>query len=84
MLSPQELFAVIQEQVSQVLPEASKNAQEELSGNMKLVLSGVINKLDLVSRDEFEAQQAVLARTREKLEQLEKDFSELEQRLSSN
>ncbi|TNC79401.1 MAG: hypothetical protein C9356_19370 [Oleiphilus sp.] len=84
MLSPQELFAAIQEQVSQVLPEASRSAQDELTGNMKLVLSGVINKLDLVSRDEFEAQQAVLARTREKLEQLEKDFAELEQRLGSN
>ena len=84
MLSPQELFSVIQEQVNQVLPDATRSAQEEMSGNLKLAISGILNKLELVSRDEFGAQQAVLIRTREKLEQLEKDFAELEKRIASN
>jgi len=84
LLSPQELFAVIQEQVSQVLPDATKSAQDDLSANLKILVSGIIAKLDLVSRDEFDAQQAVLMRTREKLEQLEKEVADLELKIASN
>jgi hypothetical protein len=84
MLNPQELFNVIQEQVSQILPDATKSAQEDMASHIKLLVSGVISKLDLVSRDEFDAQQAVLERTRSRLEQLEKDFADLENRFDSN
>lgn len=80
MINPQDLLNTIHQQVSQLLPDATKSAQDEISNNLKLVVSSVINKLDLVSREEFDAQQAVLERTREKLEQLEKAFADLEQR----
>lgn len=40
----------------------------------------IIRKLDLVTREEFEVQEAVLARTREKLEALEKKLEELEKK----
>jgi BMFP domain-containing protein YqiC len=43
----------------------------------------VMSKLELVTREEFDAQQAVLMRTREKVEALEKRVAELEQKLSS-
>lgn len=82
MLNPQQLFGLIQEQVNQVFPEFGKAAQDEMAGNLKLVIAGVINKLDLVSRDEFEAQQAVLERTRAMLEKLEKTVAELEEKVS--
>lgn len=82
MINPQDLLNTIHEQVSQILPDATKSAQDELSGNLKLLVSGVIAKLDLVSREEFEAQQLVLERTREKLETLEKEFAALEQSLN--
>jgi len=84
VLNPQELLNVIQEQVSQVLPDATKSAQEDMASHIKMLVSGVISKLDLVSRDEFDAQQAVLERTRTRLEQLEKDFADLESRFGSN
>jgi BMFP domain-containing protein YqiC len=42
------------------------------------MLQGTFAKLDLVTRDEFEAQQAVLMRTRDKLEQLEQRLAALE------
>ena len=84
MVSPHELVGGVRGRGSQVLPDATRSAQEEMSGNLKLAISGILNKLDLVSRDEFDAQQAVLIRTREKLEQLEKDFAELEKRIASN
>ena len=82
MLNPQQLFGLIQEQVNQVFPEFGKAAQDEMASNLKLVIAGGINKLDLVSRDEFEAQQAVLERTRAMLEKLEKTVAELEEKVS--
>jgi len=84
MLNPQQLLGIIQEQVDQVFPEFGKAAQDEISSNMKLVVSSVINKLDLVSREEFEAQQAVLERTRAMIESLEKAVAELEEKLNTN
>ncbi|KZX85446.1 hypothetical protein A3715_27095 [Oleiphilus sp. HI0009] len=81
MLNPQQLFGVIQDQVNQVFPEFGKAAQDEISNNLKIVISSVINKLDLVSREEFDAQQAVLERTREMLEQLEKSVQDLQSKI---
>jgi ubiquinone biosynthesis accessory factor UbiK len=77
MLNPQELLNTIHEQVSQILPDMGKSAQEDLAAHLKILVSGIISKLDLVSRDEFDAQQAVLERTRAKLDQLEIEFSKL-------
>ncbi|KZY68332.1 hypothetical protein A3742_12180 [Oleiphilus sp. HI0071] len=82
MLNPQQLFGLIQDQVNQVFPEFGKAAQDEMAGNLKLVITSVITKLDLVSRDEFDAQQAVLERTRMMLEKLEKTVAELEEKVS--
>ncbi|MGM8225000.1 accessory factor UbiK family protein [Cellvibrio sp. ARAG 10.3] len=45
---------------------------------LHLALQSALSRLDLVTREEFDAQQAVLARTREKLEQLEKTLADLE------
>ena len=83
MLNPQQLFNTIHEQVSQILPDASKAAQDDFSAQLKILVSGIIAKLDLVSREEFDAQQAVLERTRSKVEQLEKAISELEKKVGS-
>ncbi|MBL4827883.1 MAG: accessory factor UbiK family protein [Spongiibacteraceae bacterium] len=51
----------------------------ELRKNSKVVLQKALNHLDLVTRDEFDAQTAVLERTRQKLEQLEQQFDKLTQ-----
>jgi len=82
VLNPQELLNTIHEQVTQILPDISKSAQEDLASQIKILVGGVLSKLDLVSREEFDTQQAVLERTRAKLEQLEKDFAELESKLN--
>jgi BMFP domain-containing protein YqiC len=49
--------------------------------NFRAVLHSAFTRLDLVSREEFEVQSSVLARTREKLEQLEKLVAQLEAQL---
>lgn len=70
-----EILDKITSQISALLPEG---AGQDLKHNIQQVLARQLNKLDVVSRDEFEAQQAVLLRTREKLDALEKQVSELE------
>ena len=82
MLSPQELLSTIHQQVTQILPDVGKSAQEDISAQLKIMVGSVISKLDLVSREEFDTQQAVLMHTREKLEALEKRFDALEQKLT--
>ena len=57
--------------------DASQDLREELQQNFKSVLQTGLGKLDLVTREEFEVQRAVLARTREKLETLERSLAEL-------
>ena len=60
------------------MPADLKAAQDDLTGNFRAVLSGWFDRLDLVTREEFEVQQAVLRRTREKLERLEDEVRRLE------
>jgi len=73
------ILSKITEQISQLIPE---QATQDLQKNIQQVLARQLNKLDVVSRDDFEAQQAVLLRTREKLEALEKQVAELEKLIS--
>jgi hypothetical protein len=54
---------------------------KEAENNLRAALAAALARLDLVTREEFEVQQAVLARTRVLLEQLEKQVAELEARL---
>ncbi len=51
---------------------------KEFERNLKAGVTSMLTKLDLVSREEFDVQTAVLARTRERLEQLEARLRELE------
>ncbi len=63
--------------LSSLVPPGLREGREELQQNFKSVLQTGLGKLDLVTREEFEVQRAVLARTREKLEALERSLSEL-------
>jgi len=56
----------------------SQELRDELQQNFKSVLQSGLARLDLVTREEFEVQRAVLLRTREKLEELQRAVTELE------
>ena len=56
---------------------------KDIEKNIRVMLSGAFSRLDLVTRDEFDIQQQVLQRTREKLTELEAKVAELETRLES-
>ena len=60
------------------LPASLRTVREDLEQNFRSVLQTGLEKLDLVTREEFEVQEAVLQRTREKLEALEAKLAELE------
>jgi BMFP domain-containing protein YqiC len=60
------------------VPPALRSMQADLESNFRAVLRERLSKLDLVSRDEFDAQTRVLERTRALLEALEARVAALE------
>ncbi len=77
MTQPRSLDDLVR-RISAVLPEGVSQLNDEVRKNLKEVLSASLSRMDLVSREEFEVQSAVLARTREKLERLEAQVAALE------
>lgn len=75
-----------------ILDELSKRFSEliaaspakDIEKNTRAVMTSVFSKLDLVTREEFDVQREVLARTREKLSALEARVAELEARLAAS
>lgn len=64
--------------LAEAVPEGVRSVREDLEKNFRSVLASGLDKLDLVTREEFEVQLAVLAKTREKLEVMEARLAELE------
>ena len=65
--------------LDEAVPQNLKAIGEDLERNFKSLLQTGLAKMDLVTRDEFDVQVAVLARTREKLEALEARLAELQE-----
>ncbi len=63
--------------VTRLLPEGPKGLEK----NLRAAMQGVFDRLNLVSREELEVQEQVLARTRSRLQELEKRIAELEEKL---
>ncbi|CAN5309482.1 accessory factor UbiK family protein [soil metagenome] len=74
-----KFFDDIAKRLSDAIPTSVKNLQEDMERNFRGILQAAFAKLDLVTRDEFDVQANVLARTRSKLESLEKRLHEIEQ-----
>lgn len=64
-----------------LLPPGLKGLREELRDNFRALLRAHLDRLDLVSRERFDAQSDVLARTREKLAALDARMKNLETKL---
>ena len=64
--------------LAESVPESLRSFGRDLEGNFKAVLQAQLSKLDLVSRQEFDVQAALLARTQEKLAALDQRLQELE------
>ena len=59
-----------------LLPPGLSEARSDLEQNFRAALQAGLQRLDLVTREEFEVQRAVLLRTREKLDALERQLAE--------
>lgn len=64
--------------ISRRLPNGLGGLRSEVERNIRSVLAETVSRMDLITREEFDIQQQVLLRTREKLEALEKQVAELE------
>ena len=71
-------------QLAETVPANVKALGEDVERNFKSLLQSGIERMDLVSREEFDLQTAVLERTREKLEKLEARLAELQESLDTD
>ena len=69
-----EGFEDLAKKLYQALPQGMKDYECDLQAQFKDILQSAFNRLDLVTREEFEVQTKVLARTREKVEALQKQL----------
>lgn len=60
------------------LPMSLRQAREDAERNFRAVLESALGRLDLVTREEFDAQAAVLRRTRERLDTLAERIARIE------
>ncbi len=77
MSKPQIVEDVV-ERIGDLIPQDFKTMREEFHTNAKAIVVAGLKKLDLVTREEFDVQRAVLAKTREKLKLLEADLKLLQ------
>jgi BMFP domain-containing protein YqiC len=68
----------IANRLASAIPPSFNHLKEDVEKNFHAILQSALARLDLVTREEFEVQKAVLAKTRQKLEALEKHVAEIE------
>jgi len=83
MLTPKALLDSFSEQTARLFAGEPLLSKVELENQLKSMLSGLFDKLDLVSREAFDNQMTVLALTRARLEALEARVAELERAAQS-
>lgn len=76
MTRPTKHIEELIHQLIDAIPSGVRDIPKDLEKNFRTVLQSAFSKMDLVTREEFDVQVAVLRRTREKLEALEKQLKE--------
>lgn len=71
------------QQFGERLPAPLRGMREELEGTVKSLLRDALSRMDLLTRDEFDIQQTLLARTRARVDALEQQLRHLEQQLTA-
>lgn len=72
-----KVFDDIAKKLSDSLPPILSDAKKDIENNFRAILQSAFSKLDLITREEFDAQVKVLAKTRKKLDDLEKTVEKL-------
>ncbi|NWK43097.1 accessory factor UbiK family protein [Ralstonia pickettii] len=79
-MKPTDLFSDFQNRVTEAL---RNSPAADIEKNVRAMMTQGFSKLDLVTREEFDVQSQVLARTRARLEELETRVAALESQLKS-
>ncbi|MCW8882587.1 MAG: accessory factor UbiK family protein [Sedimenticola sp.] len=79
-----KLLDDLAKRVAGSVPVGLQLLQEDLQKNLRSALEAGLSHMELVTREEFEIQRAVLLRTREKLEAVERQIAELEKKIDQN
>jgi ubiquinone biosynthesis accessory factor UbiK len=74
-------FETLFKQFAEQLPKGALELQKDLEKNMRVAMEATFRRMNLVTREEFDIQAAVLAKTRAKLEDLEAQLLALETRV---
>lgn len=86
-LSIQPLLDAVLEQIDNLLPKQGikvvENIRQELEHNLRAALEARLARLNLVTREEFEVQRAVLERTQQQLQTMADQVAELEKALNA-
>ncbi|MGH8381639.1 accessory factor UbiK family protein [Pseudomonas sp.] len=82
MLAPKAFLDALSDQASRLFSGDTSQPRAELESQFKALLQSGFSKLELVSREEFDSQMVVLARTRARLEALEAKVAQMEARLN--
>ena len=72
----------IAKQIYDAMPQPVKELGSDVDQKVRQVIQGQLNKLDVVSREEFDVQTQVLLRTRQKLTEMEQKLADLEAKIA--
>ena len=78
MIDPRK-FDDLARRILASLPPGIDGIREDVTRNVRAIIAAGVARMDLVEREEFDVQSAVLARTREKLEDLDARVRQLEE-----
>ena len=81
MINKEHIAEFIQ-QASKLVPDDLSRFKKEIENNLRTTLSASLSKMDLVTREEYDIQTALLQRTRAKLDTLQKKLIEIEDQLN--
>jgi len=81
MINKEHIEEFIQ-QTSKLIPDDLSRLKKEIENNLRATLSASLSKMDLVTREEYDIQTALLQRTRAKLDTLQKKLIDIENQLN--
>ena len=79
-MKPEDFYQHLKDQLDVVM-NGSQALSTEAMTYLQAATNNLFNELDIVSKEDFDAQKVVIARTREKIEKLETQIAELEKTL---
>jgi hypothetical protein len=82
MFDPKKLEQIAK-QIHDSMPQPVKELGSDVDQKVRQVIQGQLNKLDIVSREEFDVQTQVLLRTRQKLTEMEQKLADIEAKIAN-